>query len=201
MSKREMLVTTFPSASTVELIIWNPPLEDTLRGAPPPECSMALSIASSMDIGSSAAVHTGPLIGVGIGLPAKASTRPCAPSTPTSLKVLASAAFSNTDASAAAADRSATAPASIAAPTISAGKAASPNGSMFWTGFCPAYASGFSPPLSPELARHQKRVAEFYLVDVEAGAEMPPPPQAEHAHRGGTKIQLLEIHAHAPDAR
>jgi len=50
-----------------------------------------------------------------------------------------------------------------------------------------------------ELARHQKRIAEFYLVDVEAGAEMPPPPQAERAHRGGAKIQFLEIHAHAPD--
>jgi hypothetical protein len=52
-----------------------------------------------------------------------------------------------------------------------------------------------------ELARHQERIAEFYFVDVEAGAEMPPPPQAEHAHRGGAKIQLLEIHAHAPDSR
>jgi hypothetical protein len=29
---------------------------------------------------------------------------------------------------------------------------------------------------------------------------MPAAAQAEHAHRGGAKIQLLAIHAHAPDA-
>jgi hypothetical protein len=48
-----------------------------------------------------------------------------------------------------------------------------------------------------ELARHQEFIAEFYLVDVEAGAERPSPPQAEHADRRRAKIQLFKIDAHA----
>lgn len=47
-----------------------------------------------------------------------------------------------------------------------------------------------------ELARHQEGIAEFDFVDVDAGGWLPAAPQAEHAHRGRTKIQLFEIHAH-----
>ena len=50
-----------------------------------------------------------------------------------------------------------------------------------------------------EGARHQKLVAEFDFVDVDTGGGMPSAPQAEHTHRGGAKIQFLEIFAHAPD--
>ena len=49
-----------------------------------------------------------------------------------------------------------------------------------------------------ELARHQEFVAEFDFIDIEAGRELPAPPQGEHAHRGGAKIQFLKIDAHAP---
>src|SRR5882672_3944436 len=48
-----------------------------------------------------------------------------------------------------------------------------------------------------ELARHQKFVAEFDLIDVGAGGKMPAATQAEHAHRCRAKIQFFEIQAHA----
>src|SRR5882672_3831423 len=42
-----MLVTTFPFASTVELINWNPPLDETLIGASSPVWAIALFVSAT----------------------------------------------------------------------------------------------------------------------------------------------------------